>query len=397
MIERFIRWFQSFGILAAAIAVGVWSGVLLCDWFYTVSVEEVSCVSKDPGQSRPRAALRVIADVSPSVRPRGGGRNWIAEAWSGPRRTGAFKVTGGSDDGRVDTRGVDAKGVRRGFGETLRQALRKRGKAPIEERNARLAENPFGTPEARRSAQGFGQGGADSAVYEGDVYISGLPMINQGNRAYCAIASAARVLYGYGIEMSMDDIAAMAHASEMGGTHPVLWENAIRQVAHEHGLELKVVPALTETMTPLSNLLYNYNQTARDMNYPELYTWNYANAGLSDYAAFDDDRQYDVQREVMLSSARRCEAFDESVTARIDESDPIFWTVLLGDVPEAGVSVRGTGADDGRSAHMRLIIGYNEDRGEILYTDSWGEGHELKRMDAADALSITTAMSYLTE
>ena len=46
---------------------------------------------------------------------------------------------------------------------------------------------------------------------------------------------------------------------------------------------------------------------------------------------------------------------------------------------------------------MRLIIGYNEDRGEVLYSDSWGEGHELKRMDGLDALSITTGMYYLTD
>lgn len=42
-------------------------------------------------------------------------------------------------------------------------------------------------------------------------------------------------------------------------------------------------------------------------------------------------------------------------------------------------------------------IGYNEDRGEVLYSDSWGEGHELKRMDGLDALSITTGMYYLTD
>jgi len=48
-------------------------------------------------------------------------------------------------------------------------------------------------------------------------------------------------------------------------------------------------------------------------------------------------------------------------------------------------------------AHMRLIIGYNENDGEILYTDSWGAGHELKRMDAEDALSITSGMYYLKD
>ena len=85
----------------------------------------------------------------------------------------------------------------------------------------------------------------------------------------------------------------------------------------------------------------------------------------------------------------RCHWVD--ITERIDESDPLFWSVRLGDVPEKGV-VQGKHGE-----HMRIIIGYNEDRGEILYSDSWGEGHELKRMDGQDALSITTGMYYLAE
>ena len=46
---------------------------------------------------------------------------------------------------------------------------------------------------------------------------------------------------------------------------------------------------------------------------------------------------------------------------------------------------------------MRLIVGYNEARGEVIYSDSWGEGHAHKRMDAQDALSITTGMYYLAD
>ena len=39
---------------------------------------------------------------------------------------------------------------------------------------------------------------------------------------------------------------------------------------------------------------------------------------------------------------------------------------------------------------MRLIIGYNQPKHEILYSDSWGAGHELKRMPIEDAWTMTT-------
>jgi hypothetical protein len=43
---------------------------------------------------------------------------------------------------------------------------------------------------------------------------------------------------------------------------------------------------------------------------------------------------------------------------------------------------------------MRLIIGYNKQKEEVLFSDSWGAGHELKRLPLADAWTMTTgAMS----
>jgi hypothetical protein len=35
--------------------------------------------------------------------------------------------------------------------------------------------------------------------------------------------------------------------------------------------------------------------------------------------------------------------------------------------------------------HARLILGYNSKTNECLYSDSWGAGHELKRMSVDDA------------
>ena len=44
---------------------------------------------------------------------------------------------------------------------------------------------------------------------------------------------------------------------------------------------------------------------------------------------------------------------------------------------------------------MRLIIGYNDKKNEILYTDSWGAGHELKRMPVDWAWTITHSLMYM--
>ena len=45
---------------------------------------------------------------------------------------------------------------------------------------------------------------------------------------------------------------------------------------------------------------------------------------------------------------------------------------------------------------MRLIIGYNAKNHTIIYSDSWGAGHERKVMPADTAFAITNGMLVLT-
>ena len=61
---------------------------------------------------------------------------------------------------------------------------------------------------------------------------------------------------------------------------------------------------------------------------------------------------------------------------------------MLGKVPEPNIPQNAGG-------HMRLIIGYNTQKQEILFSDSWGAGHELKRMAAADAWTVTTGVATI--
>lgn len=383
--------------LVAAVAIGGWGGWFsVSEWMMPVPPQfaDWKAGREDRGAEGAKCCAEKSAHggtrIAVSRRSESGGlprkHQWIAEAKVGPYRHQAVRVAGVDEDGSPRVVRIGMDDVRRGFAAAVMNSRRRGVKAPLDERWARLVDHS--------SHGGGGDGSKDDlppGVFPGDVYLSGIPMINQGQSAYCAVASAARVLQNYGIDMTMEDMADLAGTSETCGTNPRRWADALGRVANSHGLELKTVAEVTETEHSLQQLLYDYNQTARDMGYEELYTWDYANAFVSNYAKFDLDREYAVQREVMLSNGRACDAFEKNVTERIDESDPLFWTVTLGNVPEKGVREGEFGS------HMRLIIGYNEERGEILYSDSWGEGHELKRMDGQDALSITRGMYYLAD
>ena len=44
---------------------------------------------------------------------------------------------------------------------------------------------------------------------------------------------------------------------------------------------------------------------------------------------------------------------------------------------------------------MRIITGYNDDTGDLYFSDSWGAGHERKRMSEDNAFLATTGLYVL--
>ena len=44
---------------------------------------------------------------------------------------------------------------------------------------------------------------------------------------------------------------------------------------------------------------------------------------------------------------------------------------------------------------MRMIIGYNEKNSELLFSDSWGAGHELKRINMEHAYRASHGLFLL--
>ncbi|MCP3968348.1 MAG: hypothetical protein GY750_02475 [Lentisphaerae bacterium] len=45
---------------------------------------------------------------------------------------------------------------------------------------------------------------------------------------------------------------------------------------------------------------------------------------------------------------------------------------------------------------MRIINGYNDKKNQLIYSDSWGMGHELKRLNWEQAWSMSIAAYMIT-
>ena len=212
----------------------------------------------------------------------------------------------------------------------------------------------------------------------GDVRIDGVPMIDQGQKGYCAAATAERVMRYYGIEVDEHEIAQIVSSSSIGGTDPRVMIDALKRVSVKLGCKIKVLDELdVDSFTKLVN---QYNQLAKKNKKPVITLGRVIEVSFI-YHAMD----LDLLREARLKQQGDYRRYLAQIEQFVDEGIPLVWGVVVGKVPETP-PLHGVGG------HLRLIIGYNSKSGEVLYTDSWGAGHELKRMKMEDAWAITQGL-----
>ena len=74
----------------------------------------------------------------------------------------------------------------------------------------------------------------------GDVYICGIPMIEQGKKGYCAPATCTRIMLYYGIEVDMHLLADLMHTIK-GGTFRREMEYSLRRLCRGNPVSYKML------------------------------------------------------------------------------------------------------------------------------------------------------------
>lgn len=223
---------------------------------------------------------------------------------------------------------------------------------------------------------------------EGDVWIAGVPMVDQGQKGYCVPATLERELRYLGLRADMHELALALQTKYRGGGGTPIGESM-------QGLEYATASASL-------NRIDCFEMSASDDEVLRWYNMAASEAGLrplnpEDFLDEHEDEQGEIVSAVNWDRLKshmdrtvldRCREFDQhglemfakGVQAAVDSGLPLVWCV------KKSLPFEERFFSDG---HMRMIIGYNADRQEILYTDSWGMGHELKRASLKKALGVT--------
>lgn len=210
----------------------------------------------------------------------------------------------------------------------------------------------------------------------GDVYIDSVPMVDQGEKGYCAVATTERVMRYYGIQVDQHDLAKAAETSG-SGTNPQDFENALHHL--QGRFKIRVRDLIHFDDKDYEKMMEVYNREAKKAGARQAKPGDY-------YFEFNPD----IMREARCR-AGAFEKFRNLITASTSKGVPLLWALSLGRYPETGHE-----NPQGGGGHMRTIIGYNTKTDEVIFSDSWGAGHEFKRMKGRDACAATLGL-YLVE
>ena len=227
---------------------------------------------------------------------------------------------------------------------------------------------------------------------EGDVYVANVPMVDQGDKGYCSVAAAERVLRYFGQSMDEHEIAQIAGTSAEGGTSTRGMISAVETIGKKCKLGKREVVSKIGSWGDGEKRLKEYNKAAKRMKKPELNISDYITVHGSTRTFNIGEMEQAMEPKVLKAMSMKDKAgytkFIKGIREQTARGVPLFWSVKLGVYPEPGIPQNAGG-------HMRLIIGYNEEKGEIIYSDTWGAGHERKHMPDDWAWTITHNLFFL--
>ncbi|NOY76179.1 MAG: hypothetical protein GXP32_10385 [Kiritimatiellaeota bacterium] len=218
---------------------------------------------------------------------------------------------------------------------------------------------------------------------DGDLYIDGVPMVDQGSKGYCAVAATERIMRYFGSDVDEHDLAQLAGSSAKGGTNPVEMLKMLKRAGSKLRIKIRVF------MKPLDG-----RSVFKEIGKIDKF---FKRKGVSKFGRITSFEEYyrKIKNEFDTYKEYRCvknksayKKFRSNIIKNVNLGLPVQWGVQLG-------LVREEKNPQAWGGHMRLIIGYNKKTNEIVFTDTWGPGHEFKKMKWDDAWAIATFYSVM--
>ena len=174
-------------------------------------------------------------------------------------------------------------------------------------------------------------------------------MVDHGDKGYSVVATAERILRCYGMNVSQYELAQLAASHRKRGTSICAMNGMLRGASQAFKVRVREHYSLFGSRS-FKQLVDRYNRVARRSKAP-----------LSTL----------ILKSPTSAASYKC--FERDIQQAIKQGTPLLWSMQLGVFPEKE-------SPQAKGGHMRLIIGYNAETNEVLFSDSWGLGHGRKRL-----------------
>lgn len=216
----------------------------------------------------------------------------------------------------------------------------------------------------------------------GDVWISDIPMVDQGPKGYCAAATSERILRFFGQEVDQHEVAQIANTTSGGGTGSEDLKKALQAVGRQYGFTFK--SHIEWDFKDWLKEMKDYNRMAEKHGARQVLV---PTSGVIMINEINKQLDPETLKATRLRQKSDFRKFERKIKHYVDAGCPLAWSVTLGLFKES--------TPTGAGGHLRMIIGYNTRTREILYSDTWGRGHEKKRMPLDTAFTITSSLFSL--
>jgi len=199
-----------------------------------------------------------------------------------------------------------------------------------------------------KSTQGRAFAGSVRETTAGDRFIDSLPVFPQGDRAYCGVSVLASVMQFCGLTLDTEDFAAAA-GIRFGSTH------------NSHLREVYVAAARDAALQMFHSTKFEFARAKQsiDAGFPVMVF-----------------RRWNQERDYLHTAFRRRFAADPTAQLpRPDATDQKTWPIR------------------GGFAHASVVNGYNLQRREVIFTESWSEAARNRRM-RVEELEATSYLAY---
>jgi len=212
----------------------------------------------------------------------------------------------------------------------------------------------------RADSQGKGQRTSDSdmkrrllnnvkTAENGDVWIANIPMVDQGEKGYCAVASAERLLRYFSVPVDSHELARLAGTDKFEGTPISGLIQAMQMMAMKNRRTYKRING-----KPSTRALYKFIRKGVPI------VW----------------RMYVTSEMEAVAARRQKERKKHSSEA---------WKKILRQERRETRRIH----PDREGGHIRLIVGCNRETDEIAYSDSWGRPEDIYWITDREAVLIS--------